>query len=51
VADTSIAGAFRVAGRLPTPAPNVLTEGPKGAFVSGLHLAALAGAAPRARRG
>src|SRR5207244_11513258 len=45
VADTSIAGALRVAGRLPSPASSVLTEGSKGAFVSGLHLAALAGAA------
>jgi EmrB/QacA subfamily drug resistance transporter len=45
VADTSIAGALRVAGRLPAPASNVLTAGSKGAFVSGLHLAALAGAA------
>ena len=41
VADTSIAGALRVAGRLPAPASNVLTAGSKGAFVSGLHLAAL----------
>jgi DHA2 family multidrug resistance protein-like MFS transporter len=45
VADTSIAGALRVAGRLPAPASNVLTAGSKGAFVSGLHLAALAEAA------
>jgi hypothetical protein len=44
VADTSIAGALRVAGTLPDHASTVLTAGSKGAFVSGLHFAALAGA-------
>lgn len=43
-ADTSIAGALRVAGKLPGHASAVLAAGSKGAFVSGLHLAALAGA-------
>jgi EmrB/QacA subfamily drug resistance transporter len=43
-ADTSIAGALRVAGKLPTQAAAVLTAGSKGAFVSGLHVAALCGA-------
>lgn len=44
VADTSIAGALRVADQLPSHASSVLTAGSKGAFVSGLHFAALAGA-------
>jgi Na+/melibiose symporter-like transporter len=44
VADTSIAGALRVADRLPDHASAVLTAGSKGAFVSGLHFAAIAGA-------
>jgi EmrB/QacA subfamily drug resistance transporter len=43
-ADTSIAGALRVAGKLPDRASAILTAGSKGAFVSGLHLAALCGA-------
>jgi EmrB/QacA subfamily drug resistance transporter len=44
VADTSIAGALRVADTLPAHASAVLREGSKGAFVSGLHFAALCGA-------
>ena len=44
MADTSIAGALRVAGSLPPRAAAVLTAGSKGAFVSGLHFAALCGA-------
>jgi EmrB/QacA subfamily drug resistance transporter len=43
-ADTSIAGALRVAGKLPAHASAILNAGSKGAFVSGLHLAALCGA-------
>ena len=44
MADTSIAGALRVADTLPGHAAPVLTAGSKGAFVSGLHFAALCGA-------
>jgi EmrB/QacA subfamily drug resistance transporter len=43
-AQTSIAGALRVAGDLPAHASAILTAGSKGAFVSGLHVAALCGA-------
>ena len=43
-ADTSIAGALRVAGKLPHAASAVLEAGAKQAFVSGMHLAALSGA-------
>jgi EmrB/QacA subfamily drug resistance transporter len=43
-ADTSIAGALRVAGKLEGHASAILTAGSKGAFVSGLHVAALCGA-------
>jgi hypothetical protein len=43
-ADTSIAGALRVAGKLPSHASAILTAGSKGAFVSGLHTAAFCGA-------
>jgi EmrB/QacA subfamily drug resistance transporter len=43
-ANTSIAGALRVAGKLPQPAAQVLIAGSKGAFVSGLHFAAIGGA-------
>jgi len=43
-ANTSIAGALRVANALSHRASLVLAAGSKGAFVSGLHLAALAGA-------
>ena len=43
-ANTSIAGALRVAGKLPPHASAVLTAGAKGAFVSGLHFAAIGGA-------
>jgi EmrB/QacA subfamily drug resistance transporter len=44
VANTSIAGALRVANALPHQASVVLAAGSKGAFVSGMHLAAIAGA-------
>ena len=43
-ADASIAGALNVAGKLPGNASALLTAGSKGAFVSGLHVAALCGA-------
>jgi len=43
-ANTSIAGALRVAGKLSPHASAVLTAGSKGAFVSGLHFAAIGGA-------
>ncbi|MGO9874941.1 MAG: DHA2 family efflux MFS transporter permease subunit [Acidimicrobiia bacterium] len=43
-ANTSIAGALRVAGTLTQHASLLLDAGSKGAFVSGLHLAAIAGA-------
>ena len=43
-ANTSIAGALRVAAKLPHHASLVLAAGAKGAFVSGLHFAALGGA-------
>jgi EmrB/QacA subfamily drug resistance transporter len=43
-ADSSIAGALRVAGRLSPHASTLLSSGAKGSFVSGLHFAALAGA-------
>ena len=43
-ANTSIAGALRVAGTLPQHASVLLDAGSKGAFVSGLHLAAMSGA-------
>jgi hypothetical protein len=42
-ADTSIAGALGVASKLPEHAAAILTAGSKGAFVSGLHLAAWSG--------
>jgi EmrB/QacA subfamily drug resistance transporter len=42
-ADTSIAGALGVAKKLPDNAAAILTAGSKGAFVSGLHLAAWSG--------
>ena len=41
---TSIAGALNVANKLPHHASLVLTAGAKGAFVGGLHLAAISGA-------
>ena len=40
----SIGGALKVAGKLPAPASAILSAGAKDAFVSGLHLAAIAGA-------
>jgi EmrB/QacA subfamily drug resistance transporter len=43
-ANTSIAGALRVAKTLPHHASLLFAAGSKGAFVSGMHLAAIAGA-------